>query len=441
MDLQNRLSEYVKTNGMFHTDERLLTTVSGGVDSVVMAHLIKESGCAFGIAHCNFQLRGAESDADELFVRALAESWDVPFFVTHFETKVYAGENAMSVQMAARDLRYNWFEQIRVSEQYNWIVTGHNLNDAIETSLFNFTRGAGLKGLASMAPVRGKVIRPLLFATRQEIEAFAVENNIAWREESSNATDDYSRNFIRHHVIRQLEALNPGFLQTAGRNLVRLRATDANYQYMLDQEFGVAPTQIDKKKLAAYPAPFQILRTLLRPHGFTEEQCRQMAESLAQTGMEWFSSAGYRVLNDRHVFTITTGLQTPPFRTTIEAGDLMISLPGQERLFLTPASPQDPIPSERTTILVDADALRFPLVIRTWQPGDAFQPLGMGGRRQKLQDFFTNRKLSRLDKEHSLILENGDGSIIWVVGYRLDERFKIAKNTKNAFKINRVVIH
>jgi tRNA(Ile)-lysidine synthase len=438
MSLPDRFTAYIQTNALCGADERLLLAVSGGVDSIAMAHLFREAGYRFGIAHCNFKLRDEASDGDEQFVGALAAAWDVPFYTTQFETAAYASEKGISIQMAARDLRYAFFESVRKTEGYDRIATGHNLNDSIETALFNFTRGTGLRGLAGIQPVHGRVIRPIMFASRQEIEAYAVENDIPWREDRSNESDDYARNFIRHHVIRQLEILNPGFLETAGRNLGRLRGADANFNYLVAAQFGEAPHKIEKAGILKFPAPVQILRMILRPFGFTEEQCRQMCLSLAESGQEWFSPAGYRLISDRTQLLVTSVHTAAIVRIPVEENDLMVSLPGGVRLFLTRQEPGAAYPDGISAALVDADKLQFPLTLRPWLPGDAFQPFGMGGKHQKLQDYFTNQKLSRLDKEEVWVLENGDGAIIWVVGFRLDERFKVNPATQNSLKISRV---
>jgi len=438
MSLLTRFRAFLETNVQCRADERLLLAVSGGIDSVLMAHLFRESGWSFGIAHCNFQLRGAESDQDEVFVRDLANTWDIPFFVQHFDTEAFATENGLSVQMAARALRYRWFEETGTIHGFDYIATAHSLDDSAETALLNFTRGTGISGLGGIAVKNGPVIRPLLFATREDIEAYAASEGISWREDSSNASDKYARNAIRHHVIPVLKGLNPDFLHTAENTLRRLRDTAANLQFLTEQYFGKNPQQIDKEVLMQTPAPRQLLFELLQPFGFTDEQSRQVAENLSQTGMEWQSPLGYRLLIDRKFLLLQTAAETNSASITIQDDDLMISLPDSSRLVFIPAIPAPPYPDGRDAVLVDSAKLRYPLQLRPWQAGDVFQPFGMDGRHQKLQDFFTNQKLSRFEKEQVWVLENGDGAIIWVLGYRLDERFKIEQNTQNALKINRV---
>lgn len=441
MNLPEQFKSFVRTNRLLPANNPTLLAVSGGVDSVVMAHLFRTTGFLFGVAHCNFQLRGEESDGDELFVRQLADAWAVPFFAKRFETKTYAEQNGLSIQMAARELRYVWFREIAEEHGFERIATAHNLNDSVETALLNFVRGTGLSGLKGIAPLSGSVVRPLVFATRAEIERYATAQNLAWRDDSSNASDDYARNFLRHRILPFLEELNPNFLQTAARNLARLRESDENLHFLLRAFFGEKPDSenefsIDKQKLAQLPAPRRALRELLKNYDFTEDQARQMAENLDHVGLELRSNAGWRLLNDREKI-----LLAPPHSATlkahkIHADDLMLTLPEGGKIFLIHADVAPSFPDGREAVLVDAAKLRFPLLLRAWQQGDWFQPFGLNGHSQKLQDFFTNLKLSRLEKEKVQVLENGDGAIIWVLGYRPDERFKVTSETKKFLKIS-----
>lgn len=439
MSLPERLADFVRTAALPLPGERpVLLAVSGGLDSVTLARLFRLQGWPFAVAHCNFQLRGAESDGDEAFVRALAAGWGVSFFVKKFDTGRFARQNGLSVQMAARRLRYAWFEEIREAHDFDSVVTAHHLNDSLETVLLNFARGTGLRGLGGIPARQGRVVRPLLFAAREEILAFAREQGLDWREDRSNAADDYARNYLRHHVVPHFLALNPNFLHTAARSLSRLRAAAANLDFFLKKLGEISADgayKIDKQKLMQLPAPDEALRDLLKPFGFTAEQTRQMAAHPGEIGREWSAPTGARLLNDRGCFVVTAAHQTPaPLR--IEADDLLLKLPDGTRLALTPAAAGAPFPDGREAVLVDADKLQFPLLLRPWQPGDAFQPLGMDGRHQKIQDYFTNHKVSRLDKERSWLLVNGDAAIIWLLGWRPDERFRIRETTRNALKMS-----
>lgn len=439
MELSQSFQTFIQTNRLLRPDERALLAVSGGVDSVVMAHLFRQAGHTFGIAHCNFQLRGAESDGDEAFVQALASAWDVPFYGRAFDAKKQAAVAGQSLQMAARQLRYEWFEQIREENGYAAVATGHNLNDSVETALLHFIRGTGPTGLGGI-PVRNeRVIRPLLFASREEIQFYAGQNGLNWREDSSNRTDDYTRNQIRRHLLPRMLEINPAFLSSAGHTLRLIRAADDNLRFLLDRLMGAPDSngiyRLNKKDLETLPALAEALFDLFQPFGFFPEQLRQLSDNWRQTGAEWVSATGYRLLNDREYLYLGL-IEAVQEALPVQEDDLMLSLPGGGRLLLTPALPGAHFPDGREAVMVDAAKLRFPLHLRRWQPGDVFQPLGMGGKSRKLQDFFTDRKLSRLDKEQIWILENGDHSIIWIVGMRADERFKIEAETTKLLKIS-----
>ena len=421
-----------------------LLAVSGGLDSVVMAHLFRQAERPFAIAHCNFQLRGADSDEDEAFVRRLAELYEAPFFVKQFDTKVYADENGLSTQVAARQLRYAWFAELCTIEGYAQVATAHHLNDSAETLVLHFARGTGIKGLRGIPAQNAQVIRPLLFATREAISAYAAENGIAWREDSSNASDDYTRNFIRHRIMPPIQEINPGFLYSAQKMMARMGELEDITDFFLDRWLREnSRTEADGtlrfalSDLTVLPHTGHFLFLLLGKKGFTAEQCRQLGEDLLhQTGRE-IQSDQYRALVDRNDLIISPLVPQQP-EVQVQADDLMVTLPNGARLMLMPAAPMPPYPDGREAILVDADELVFPLLLRGWQAGDSFQPFGMGGQSQKLQDYCTNGKLSRLEKERLWLLLNGDGKVIWVVGHRLDERFKIQRDDAAGLKISYV---
>lgn len=437
---------------MFNPSTRILLAVSGGVDSMVMLHAFHRLGLPFGIAHCNFQLRGAESDADADFVHETADRLSIPVFIERFDTATYAQEKGISTQMAARDLRYDWFAILAEQEGYQAVATAHNLNDSVETALLNFIRGTGLSGMTGISPRRDLWRRPMLFASREEILACAAANQISWREDSSNASDDYGRNMVRHHILPVMTALNPNVLFTAERNLARFQEAKDNLDYLTYQYLGipqvvidgsVSSYSIDKQKLTQLPAPRRVLREILKPHGFSEEQARQLAENLDHVGLELRSSKGWQVLCDRAFLIVRNVLseEHPPSTvyhppsTIIYEDDLMVRLPDGISLVFMPVASDPPFPNGKNAVVIDRDKLTFPLNVRQWAEGDVFQPFGMQGKQQKLQDFFTNHKLSRIEKEEVWLLVNGDGTIIWVLGMRLDARFAVHATTVNALKV------
>ncbi|MBK8967714.1 MAG: tRNA lysidine(34) synthetase TilS [Saprospiraceae bacterium] len=439
MDLEQAFEIFIQEHQLCTPTDRILVAVSGGVDSMVLAHLMRQSNQKFGIAHCNFRLRGAASDADEQFVHDLATAWKIPVFIHHFDTKKHAEVNGLSVQMAARELRYTWFEIIRESAEYNHIATGHNLNDSIETSLLNFVRGTGITGLGGIPVKNGHVVRPLLFATREAIMTYAQEKNISWREDSSNFKDDYTRNAIRMHVMPKLVDLNPAFLSAASNTMRHLRDADKNLQFLLRRFFGQPGPDgvyhLPKSSLETLPALQSALFDFLQPFEFTADQVQQVVHCWGQTGTEWQSTAGYRLLMDRDELLLTNVVHRAA-AVSISKDDLMVRVPDGSRLVFLHTPSKADFPDDSNTILADAGELRFPLHLRHWEPGDIFQPLGMAGKRQKLQDFFTNQKLSKLEKENAWILADDSGRIVWIVGMRLDERFKITDSTEAFLKIS-----
>ena len=443
--------QFVADHGLSASASPTLLAVSGGLDSVVMAHLFREAGLPFGIAHCNFQLRGAASDADAAFVEKMAADWGLPFFLKNFDTSGWAVEQGVSIQMAARSLRYEWFKELCREHGYAHLATAHHLNDSVETLVLHFARGTGLKGLRGIPAQNQQVLRPLLAATRSEILAYAEAHAIAWREDSSNADDHYTRNFIRRQVLPRLQAINPGFLQSAQKMMARMEAlselTDGMVADFFERKMTPAPDgslRMALSELRKVPYPTHLLFLFAEKKGFTEEQCRQMVENSDKTGLQIKAEkTGWQLLQDRGDLLFIPPTQVPadrPSSISIQSDDLLVTLPDGLRLLFTPAAAAPPFPDGRMSVLVDADKLQFPLHLRSWQPGDWFQPFGLGGQRQKLQDFFVNQKISRPDKARAKVLENGDGAIVWVLGYRSDERFRVRQETKNALKITSVQI-
>ena len=432
---------FISRHQLFEPDQKILLAVSGGKDSVLMVHLFKQAGLNFGIAHCNFQLRSEESMRDEAFVKMLAATLDVPFHVTHFNTKAYAKAQRCSTQMAARDLRYAWFEQIRTTEGYEGIALAHHQNDAIETMLINLTRGTGISGLHGIAPKRDRLIRPLLFLSREDIEALIEKENIDYVEDSSNLSDHYARNKIRLHVIPQLKAINPVLEQTFAQNIQRFQEAEMIIQQTVlsirTKLFEESPTgvSIQIEAIKALNPRNLLCYELLKPYNFNESLTNEVLSSLEKQSGTSFYSSTHRVTLDRHRLMITP-LEGQP------ASSEPASVLGINQL-IHPAAQQVVLSRHLLNIryaegngynrdgnaYVDHDLLIYPLVLRSRQPGDVFVPLGMKTHK-KLSDFFIDEKVPLPEKDKIPLLINGNGDIIWVAGMRQDNRYKVTATTK-----------
>lgn len=422
--------------GMLH-GSRLLLAISGGLDSVVLAHLCHKLHLNVSLAHCNFNLRGNESDGDEAFVLQLAEDLELEVFIECFETELYAKEEGISIQMAARELRYNWFQELAKQLNYDYILTAHHADDNLETFLINLTRGTGLEGLTGIPEVLGKLVRPLLPFSRETLEAYAIDQHFQWREDSSNASTKYLRNKLRHDVIPILKQMNPQLLQNFQTTISNLQDS----QDLIDDtivktqkevvEVNKDQIQLSIKKLKKLSNPKAYLYQLLKDFNFTAwDDIVGLLD--AQSGKQVFSSS-HRLLKDRE-FLLLSEIESEADETaiSIQKDETEITMPLGTLLF----EQVDAISKISTdTIYVDADQLKFPLTLRKWQEGDLFYPLGMKGKK-KLSKYLKDEKLSLLDKEHVWILFSGD-AVVWVIGRRADERFKVMENTTHVLKIER----
>ena len=439
---------HTAVTSLLDAEEIPLLAVSGGVDSMVLLHLFHRLGLPAIVAHCNFQLRGAASDADAELVKNVSEQLGFRCYSTIFNTLEYAQTHKVSVQMAARDLRYQWFLELCSQTGATCLITAHHLNDSVETLLVNLVRGTGIKGLTGIAPVAWlqegqlKTLRPLLTFSRQEMEAYATAQNIQWREDESNAKDDYLRNYLRHHTIPGLEQVQPSFLAIAQKTMGILAETAENYQFLIEKSIPLRSVRkgvyaIEIQQVNALPHPQSALWEVLKGYGFTADQVRQMLSSADKTGTDFVSDSQARMLVDRNLLLLDLSATPPAFPPVpVEADDLMVRLPDGTRLMFMDAAPEGPFPDGKEAVLVDADCLKYPLQVRAWLPGDLFQPFGMGGKHRKLQDFLTDLKLSLYEKEQVKVLLNADGAIIWVLGHRLDERFRVKNTSGRVKKIN-----
>lgn len=426
---------YISQNELVTAKEKTLLAVSGGVDSVVLTQLFAESQLPFGISHCNFQLRGKASDDDETFVKDLAATLSVPFCSTKFDTVAYAETNRLSIQTAARQLRYEWFDIMCRQQGFAKIATAHHLDDSIETALYNFIKGCGLRGLHGILPMQGMLIRPLLFATKHDILNFAKSRNLDFREDESNTEDNYARNKIRLHAIPVFRQINPSFERTASETIERLREVEALLDYSLKiirNEVMVKKSKewhIDLPKLLSYPSPATVLYELLTPFGFNRHQVQQILNSLDHQPGGQFWSKSYRLLQDRFLLIVSGKENSDGGLNFVDISLGINHLPDGIMTLQVLENVPESFSSDSNKACLDFGKLTFPLTLRKWEQGDRFCPLGMGGHHQKLQDFFSNRKLTRFEKEQVWLLES-KGEICWIVGYGIDERFKVSGTTK-----------
>ncbi len=423
---------FISRHELFLPDQKILLAVSGGKDSVLMAHLFKQSGFSFGIAHCNFNLRAEESQRDEAFVRLLAATLEVPFHVTHFDTKAYAKSHRSSTQMAARELRYTWFEEVRITGGYEAIALAHHQNDAIETMLINLTRGTGISGLHGIAAKRGRLIRPLLFLNREDIESCVAAEHLDYVEDSSNRSDYYARNKIRLKVIPHLKAINPSLEQTFAQNIQRFKDAEMIIEQRIAElrvtlfKVGTQGVSLSIDEVQKLNPQRLLCYELLKTYGFTESVVEELLNSLDKQSGTSFYSTSHRITLDRNQLLITAAESAGNINVIIHPGDETLKLPFHE-LHVRYETGNGYLADGRA--YVDQSMLIYPLVIRTRQPGDVFIPLGMKTHK-KLSNFFVDEKVPLPEKDKIPLLVNGNGEIIWVAGLRQDNRYKVSAATK-----------
>lgn len=446
-NLTYRFREYIKEHQLATADNRILLTVSGGVDSMVMMHLFVEAGFNVGVAHCNFQLRGTESEEDEVLVAEQAAALGIPCYNRRFDTKGEMAATGESVQIAARRLRYGWFAELCTDEGYDTIAVAHHADDSIETFFINLLRGTGLKGLTGISLTNGRIIRPLLFATRHEINDYAKAHKIPFREDSSNRSTKYLRNKIRLGIVPRLREIVPSFTQTMGSNIDRL--TDA--QHFINHAIGkieaeavehfggediINPAKIDR----GFPLNFVIYELMSQNYGFKGDVVDSLCDALraGATGKRFYSRDWVAYIDRGRIVISRIGVDDEcevPFdlgKSKVYCGNSVLYI---ER---TNIDHIDSLFQPDNIALLDADTLTEPLTLRKWREGDRFVPLGMSGEK-KVSDYLINAKVSMAEKSRQFVLCAGE-QIVWLVGHRIDERYKITSATENVVKIVKEIV-
>ena len=447
MTLIEAFQRYIAENNLVTHDDRILLTVSGGVDSMVMLSLFVRCGYAVGVAHCNFQLRGAESDEDELLVRDEAARYGVPWYNRRFETAAEMERTGESMEMAARRLRYAWFDELSHAEGYTAVAIAHHADDSIETFFINLLRGTGLRGLTGISIQVGKVVRPLLFASRREILEYAAANHIPYREDSSNRSTKYLRNKIRLGLIPRIREINPKFTSLMCRNLARL--TDAqlfiNHGIERIRETAVTSSEgIDTIHLdridPAFPQEFVIYELLNSAYGFKGDVIDALCRALGQGASgRRFYARDHVAVPDRGRILVAPIAPDDECLTTVEKGAPR-SYCGNAVLYYEYCD-IDTIKNfgvPEHIAQVDADRLQFPLTLRRWKEGDWFIPFGMTGRK-KVSDFLIDAKVSLPEKQRQFVLLSGE-EIVWLVGRRIDDRYRLTSETENVLRITKEIV-
>jgi len=451
MNLLQTFQESFVSQGLFSSKDRLLLAVSGGIDSVVLCELCHRSGLDFVLAHANFQLRGEESDKDEIFVRALGKKYGKETAVKKFDTHTYSTDKKVSIQVAARELRYSWFYELTTPLESGiktvqappvYIVTAHHLDDNIETILMNFFKGSGIAGLRGMLPKQDRIVRPLLFAAKEDLQYFALTEGLQWTEDSSNQSDRYSRNYFRHQVIPLIRKIYPEAMSNLSGNIARFRDIEILYREAVDIhkkkliEIRGDEIHIPVLKLKKIAPLSSIIFEIIKPFHFTSLQAEQAVSLLDSETGKYIQSATHRLIKNRGWLIIAPNQPVNPGIILIESDQLEVDYPGGRLQFSKlsiEAGQKLDMAGEESKSFLDAEKIVYPLILRRWSKGDYFYPLGIR-KKKKIARFLIDSKLSKTEKEKIWVMET-DKKIIWVLGLRIDDRFKVLHSTKRVLKI------
>ena len=438
-----QVEEVLKSCGVL-IEEPLLVALSGGADSMALLHVMLNLGYSCQAAHCNFHLRGEESDGDEQFVLDYCAKHDVPLHVTHFDTNYEANRQGISIEMAARDLRYRWFGQLMRDYDIPWLATGHHGDDMIETFFLNLARGTGLRGLKGMEHRKGKVIRPLLDFRRQDIEAYCEKYHIAYRTDSSNADTSLQRNHVRHHILPAMDQLNSSFFDTMRQNFRNLHEVWQLFEHEVEEVRKQMVAEEDDlmlipaKLIREHPQKRSVLFEILKPFHFNASVVAEIVESLDGIPGKQFFSSSHRLVRDRFNLVLVPREDFEEETFYIQSEDEQINHPLSLRFRFFSCDANFRVSRDPHKVHLDADLVEFPLKLRHWKEGDQFRPLGME-QFKKLSDFFVDEKFSRVEKDRTWLMLSGD-DIIWIVGRRIDDRFKVTSSTRRILEIELTIV-
>ncbi|MCF6241033.1 MAG: tRNA lysidine(34) synthetase TilS [Bacteroidales bacterium] len=442
-----QFKSYLKNTLSLTGNEKILLAVSGGADSMVMLDLFVRSNYTIAVAHCNFHLRGIASYLDARLAKELAEKHNAPFFLADFDTFAYAEKNRISIEMAARELRYEWFEKIRKENKYDYIATAHHSDDVIETFFLNLVRGSGVRGLSGIKEKSGKLIRPLLFADRNQIQKYIDEHNLKYREDDSNKDTRYKRNKLRHDIIPQFSEINPAYKANILKSIELLNVTnDILSEKVLEIKNKIVTQKgvhlfYDTKKILALTNPEFYLFELLYPYGYNASQVEDIVRSLRGMSGKVFYTNEYQLIKDRKFLILSPirNQKEEPFVYLFEnQNELIIHQKIKFTIEHKQVTSDFKIPVDAQIAVLDKNKLKFPLTIRRWEYGDYFYPLGMK-QKKKLSDFLIDQKVPTVLKRNVFVLLSGK-DIVWVIGLRIDNRYKIHPDTENIMQISSEII-
>lgn len=440
METLKKVRQFIDSNQLLIDNDRILVGVSGGADSVVLLHILLKLGFECVVAHCNFHLRGDESMRDELFVEKLAEKYKLIYKKTDFDTVRFAKSNKISIEMAAREMRYAWFKKLAPENKCQTIATAHHTDDSIETLLLNMIRGTGLKGLTGIEPRNGDIVRPVLCCTRSEIEQYAQKNKLEYITDSTNLANEYSRNKIRNLILPMMADINPSVKQSLAENISRFRGSWKIYSEKIAEiEAHITfnkenQTFVDIDKLKSQSDPKTILFEILQKYQFNSDVISNIFEALDKSSGKRYYSDTHRLLKDREHLIVDEIEPNNTLEFSIDESTKSISIPINLSLNKKARNEDFIISKKSDKIHIDADKIKFPLTLRKWKKGDSFHPFGMK-ESKKLSDFFINEKINRNQKENIWLLVS-DNKIVWIIGLRMDERFRITEKTKNILEIS-----